>query len=83
MSSNVETPMNALLFATGDNLTFSGDVIRRTLMCTMDAGCERPELRDFKTDAASEAKERRGELVGAAREPTVCLDALLDRQRFC
>jgi putative DNA primase/helicase len=66
LSSNVETPMNAMLFATGNNLTFSGDVIRRTLMCTMDAGCERPELRDFKTDAASEAKERRGELVVAA-----------------
>jgi putative DNA primase/helicase len=53
-------------FANWNNLTFSGDVIRRTLMCTMDAGCERPELRDFKTDAASEAKERRGELVVAA-----------------
>jgi len=66
LSSNVETPMNAMLFATGNNLTFSGDVIRRTLMCTMDAGCERPELRDFKTDAASEARERRGELVVAA-----------------
>jgi hypothetical protein len=66
LSSNVETPMNAMLFATGNNLTFSGDVIRRTLMCTLDAGCERPELRNFKIDAASEAKERRGELVVAA-----------------
>ena len=66
LSSNVETPMNAMLFATGNNLTFSGDVIRRTLMCTMDAGCERPELRAFKTDAASEARERRDELVVAA-----------------
>jgi putative DNA primase/helicase len=66
LSSNVETPMNAMLFATGNNLTFSGDVIRRTLMCTMDAGCERPELRAFKIDAASEAKQRRGELVVAA-----------------
>ena len=66
LSSNVETPMNAMLFATGNNLTFSGDIIRRTLMCTIDAGCERPELRAFKTDAASEAKARRGELVAAA-----------------
>ena len=66
LSSNIETPMNAMLFATGNNLTFSGDVIRRTLMCTMDAGCERPELRDFKTDVVSEAQDRRGELVVAA-----------------
>jgi hypothetical protein len=66
LSSNIETPMNAMLFATGNNLTFSGDVIRRTLMCTMDAGCERPELRAFKIDAASEARERRVELVVAS-----------------
>jgi putative DNA primase/helicase len=65
-SNNVDTPMNAMLFATGNNLSFSGDVIRRTLMCTMDAGCERPELRTFRTDVANEARERRGELVVAA-----------------
>jgi putative DNA primase/helicase len=58
--------MNAMLFATGNNLTFSGDVIRRTLMCTMDAGCERPELRTFSTDAVREALEHRGGLVAAA-----------------
>jgi putative DNA primase/helicase len=53
------------VFATGNNLTFSGDVIRRTLMCSMDAGVERPELRDFKTDVVEEARDRRGELVAA------------------
>jgi hypothetical protein len=61
-----ETPSNAIVFATGNNLTFSGDVIRRTLLCTMDAGCERPELRTFGTDVVNEATERRGELVVAA-----------------
>jgi putative DNA primase/helicase len=66
LSVIVETPMNAMLFATGNNLGFSGDVIRRTLMCTMDAGVERPELRTFGTDVANEAKERRSELVVAA-----------------
>ena len=66
LSNNVETPMNAMLFATGNNLSFSGDVIRRTLMCSMDAGVERPELRAFKTDVANEAREHRGELVQAA-----------------
>jgi hypothetical protein len=62
----VETPMNAIVFATGNNLTFSGDVIRRTLMCSMDAGVERPELRTFSTDVVNEALGRRGELVAAA-----------------
>jgi putative DNA primase/helicase len=66
LSTNIETPMNAMLFATGNNMTFSGDIIRRTLMCSMDAGVERPELRDFKTDVVEEAQDRRGELVVAA-----------------
>jgi hypothetical protein len=66
LSSNIETPMNAMLFATGNNLSFSGDGIRRTLMCSMDAGVERPELRDFKTDVVGEVQDRRGELVVAA-----------------
>jgi len=66
LSSNVETPMNAMLFATGNNLTFSGDIVRRALLCTMDAGVEQPELRDFKIDAAWIAQDRRGELVVAA-----------------
>jgi hypothetical protein len=66
LSTNIETPMNAMLFATGNNLVFGGDVIRRSLMCSMDAGCERPELRTFKTDVVNEARQRRGELVVAA-----------------
>ena len=65
LSVIVETPANAIVFATGNNLKFSGDVIRRTLMCSMDAGVERPELRDFKTDVVEETRARRGELVAA------------------
>jgi putative DNA primase/helicase len=65
-SRNVETPVNATIFATGNNLTIGGDAIRRALLCSMDAGCERPELRVFKVNAAEVAKTRRGELVSAA-----------------
>lgn len=78
LSTNIETQMNAMLFATGNNLTFSGDVIRRTLMCSMDAGVERPELRDFQTDVVEEAQDRRGELVVAA---LTVLRALACRRR--
>jgi hypothetical protein len=65
-STVVETPMNATLFATGNNLVISGDLTRRILMSRMDAGCERPELRVFASDAVTEAKRKRTELVIAA-----------------
>jgi hypothetical protein len=65
-SRNVETPVNATIFATGNNLTIGGDVIRRALLCSMDAGCERPELRLFNVNAIEAAKAARGELVAAA-----------------
>jgi putative DNA primase/helicase len=65
-SRNVETPVNATLFATGNNLVLAGDIIRRALCCSMDARCERPELRSFSVNAIEAAKQQRGELVTAA-----------------
>jgi putative DNA primase/helicase len=55
-SRNIETPVNATLFATCNNLTIGGDAIRRSLLCSMDAGCERPELRVFNTNIARSPK---------------------------
>jgi putative DNA primase/helicase len=66
LSKNVETPVNATIFATGNNLTIGGDLVRRVLLCSMDAGCERPELRVFKVNSSEVAQSRRGELVVAA-----------------
>jgi hypothetical protein len=65
-SRNIETPVNATIFATGNNLTIGGDLVRRALLCSMDAGCERPELRVFSVDAMEIAQIRRGELVATA-----------------
>ena len=65
-SRNAETPVNATIFATGNNLTIGGDLIRRSLLCSMDAGCERPELRVFNVNAIEATKANRGELVAAA-----------------
>jgi hypothetical protein len=65
-SKNVETPVNATIFATGNNLTIAGDLVRRALLCSMDAGVERPELRVFNVNAIEIAQTRRGELVVAA-----------------
>jgi hypothetical protein len=65
-SKNVETPMNAALFATGNNLAIAGDLVRRTLLCSLDAQCERPELRTFETDVIETIRATRGQLVTAA-----------------
>ena len=62
-SRNVNTTMNAAIFATGNNLVISGDLTRRCLLASLDAGVERPELRSFSIDVIEEAHSRRGELV--------------------
>jgi putative DNA primase/helicase len=46
-SKMVTTAPNALLLATGNNLTMMGDMGRRTQLCYLDPGCERPEQRVF------------------------------------
>src|SRR4051812_47977606 len=42
-----EIECRAMAFATGNNITLVGDMTRRTVLCTLDAGVERPELRRF------------------------------------
>jgi hypothetical protein len=65
-SRNVEVATSATVFATGNNLTIVGDLCRRSLMASLDAGVERPELREFGFDVLELARKRRGELVAAA-----------------
>src|SRR5262249_27968506 len=52
--------------ANGNNLVIAGDLVRRTLMCAMDAQCEQPELRTFSVNVVDVAKINRGRLVAAA-----------------
>jgi hypothetical protein len=54
------------VFATGNNVSFKGDMVRRGLMCELEALDERPELREFKCDALNEAPANRAQYVGAA-----------------
>ena len=65
-SSVVEVPTTALITATGNNLTVVGDMSRRTLLCQLDPGVERPELRKFSFDPVTVFLQHRGELVAAA-----------------
>jgi hypothetical protein len=54
------------LFASGNNITFKGDMVRRGLVCKLEALDERPELRSFKCDALEIAAANRGAYVAAA-----------------
>ena len=62
----VEVPTTALVTATGNNLSFLGDMSRRALLCQLDPGVERPELRQFAFDPVKVAKERRADFLAAA-----------------
>jgi hypothetical protein len=65
-SKNVETPVNATIFATGNNITIAGDLTRRTIKCALDAHCEHPERRNFNVDVIELARVERAKLVAAA-----------------
>jgi len=60
-------PTNVLWTATGNNLTFRGDLAVRALVCRLDAKLERPEERMFTiADLKKYVAEHRRELVTAA-----------------
>ncbi|MBF0094476.1 MAG: PriCT-2 domain-containing protein [Alphaproteobacteria bacterium] len=64
-SLNIEVPSTAAVFATGNNLTVIGDMTRRAIRCTLDAGVERPELREFDRDPVATVAGCRGDYVAA------------------
>ena len=47
LSRQVDAPTSSLITATGNNLTLEGDMTRRSVCAELDAGVERPELREF------------------------------------
>jgi putative DNA primase/helicase len=53
------------IFATGNNLVVVGDMTRRTLLCTLDAVVERPELRQFDFDPVERALAHRTQYLAA------------------
>lgn len=65
-SAMVEVSTCALVTATGNNLMMRGDMSRRGLLCQLDPGVERPELREFAFEPVEMVKIRRGEFVAAA-----------------
>jgi hypothetical protein len=63
LSRIIETPVNSAIHATGNNLIIEGDLCRRTLLCSMDANEERPELRKFDFNALELVRAQRPMLV--------------------
>jgi putative DNA primase/helicase len=53
------------ILATGNNLTLTGDVVRRTLLSSLDARLERPEQRQFKANPVAMILADRAKYVAA------------------
>ena len=53
------------LYGNGNNLRLLGDVVRRVILCSMDANLERPELRSFHSDPVATVLADRGRYVAA------------------
>ena len=66
LSKLAEVPSNAAMFATGNNLTLAGDMTRRAIMCSLDPGVERPELRKFDRSPLDMVRADRDLYVSAA-----------------
>jgi len=62
-SDMTTVPCSTLVMATGNNLKVRGDVSRRTLVCRLDPGMERPELRSFDQDVLADVRANRGQFV--------------------
>jgi putative DNA primase/helicase len=54
------------IFATGNNLTLTGDVVRRCLLCSLDANLERPEQRQFNNNPVETILANRPKYIAAA-----------------
>jgi hypothetical protein len=65
-TKTASAPTSVTWLATGNNLTFIGDLTTRVMRCDLDPQIERPEERDFDVNLHSLIPEQRGELVPAA-----------------
>lgn len=61
-----EMPTNALVTATGQNISLHGDLTRRAVVSRLDAGVADPAAREFASDPVEDAIAQRSDLVVAA-----------------
>jgi RepB DNA-primase from phage plasmid len=55
----------AAIFGTGNNVAVKGDMSRRTLICNLDAGVEKPEDREFSHHPLKRVLADRGKYIAA------------------
>jgi putative DNA primase/helicase len=60
-----EIESRASVYATGNNIRLRGDMTRRSVLCSLDAGMERPESREFQHRPVDEVMADRGRYVAA------------------
>jgi hypothetical protein len=65
-SVEIRVSPQALILANGNNVRPSGDLLRRVIHCRLDAGMERPELRQFARAPLEEVIANRGDYIAAA-----------------
>ncbi|TGQ16378.1 hypothetical protein [Mesorhizobium sp. M2E.F.Ca.ET.219.01.1.1] len=65
-SKNVRVENRATFFANGNNIKLVEDVVRRTVLCSLDANMERPEQRQFKAKPFDLVIADRGRYIAAA-----------------
>lgn len=64
-SSQIEIPSTTLWSVNGNNLGLAGDLPRRSLLCRLDPGCERPEERRFTFDPLERVRHNRAGYVSS------------------
>ena len=66
VSENKEVATDITMMITGNNLSFTGDLTRRVLLCKIDTGMENPEQRKFKRgNLKNYVYQQRSRLVNA------------------
>jgi hypothetical protein len=65
-SDVINVPNRALALFTGNNLTFSGDMSRRVLVCRIDPEVEQPYARKFDLNPAAHCLQHRQQIVADA-----------------
>ncbi len=65
-SESVSIPNRAIIILTGNNLTLSGDMPRRVLICRIDPKCDAPHARQFELDPLSYVRSHRLEMAATA-----------------
>ena len=59
----VELDTRTMILATGNNLAPRGDLVRRVVVCRLDAGTEEPDKRQFDFDPVQDVARERGQMV--------------------